>query len=281
MSSPASSAQSTSATSADQPPEHFHPLLAGCKWAALRAGAFSLKDERGQVLGIGATQQVAADIAVRVRQAATVQPQGYHDCLSGYRFTSHPRSSTSNDKLLWTAVVDAAGKTVAFAATRSDAALAAARYELRLRDVCTLSMENFRRICTVITVDVARGKTGKAKSGTPYLRMDTREDPADMGRYRGLVTRLLVDTHSGAPDFQTYEARTRWATEVGDDLLLANFFDGPTKAVRLDNGEWLVLRKPDAPPARRCIELAHHEALQCAVDAGVEAEPAREHDRMR
>ncbi len=287
MSPLATSIPSPNDSSAELSPEHFHTMLAGCKWAAAAAGAVSVKDERGQLLGIGATKRAAADVALRVRQNASVQPQGYYECLAGCHFLNHPRPG---DKHLWAAVADSFGKVIAFAATKADAALAAARHVLRQRDAHSLSLDDFRRICTVITVDVARGKTGKAKNGAPYLRMDTRDDPEDMARYRALVTRLLIDTHSGAPGFQTYEARTRWATEVGEDLLMANFFDGSTNAVRLDNGEWLLLRKPDGPPARRCIEEVHEAVVQGSTEASTEAatdqssgadDAERVHDRMR
>jgi hypothetical protein len=252
------------------PPETHDPMLAGCKWAGSGSRFLSLRDECGNVLGIGSSPDSVAKLAIRVRTAASgVQPEGYYDCLAGCHFVSHPRPGNA---AIWPGVATADGKVIALAPTRQAAALAAARQILRQQDTSTLSLEDFRHICTVITVDVARGKTGKAKSGPPYLRMDTRDDPDAVGYFRALVGRILVDTRAGQVDFHAYDVRAQRISEMCEQLLSDNYFDDATNAIRLDNGEWLLLRKPDATPGRRCVEMAYETLMQAELQPQLDSQ---------
>jgi hypothetical protein len=262
-------------------PEHFHPSLAGCTWTKM-PNAFALKDERGALLGMGASKASAALLSLRVRQAASMQPEAYYDCLAGCQFGSKARRGDVN----WTTVVDAAGQIVACAATRADAALTAARHVLRNRPTETLAIEDFRRICTVITVEEARGKSGKAKTGEPYLKMEYRTDPEAGARFRALLLRLVDETTGladvdGLPASQAYDARARAAARLGEQLLEDNYFDGAMKPVALGNGEWLVLRRPDAPAARQCAQDALDAIASGELLTEEDAEPAHERARMR
>jgi hypothetical protein len=283
---PLADATSTGADEAMLGPEHFSPSLAGCRWtSAANSQAFGVEDEHGVVLGIGQTRRTAALLAQRVRQAAPMLPEAYYPCLKGCRFATKPHRG---DSISWTTVEDSSGHQIAYAPTKADAALTAARNMLRAQRPELLAVEDFRRICTVITVEEARGKTGKAKTGEPYLRLEYRTDPDAGARMRALLMRIVdesgLDGGAGATDglpaAQAYDARAAAATRFGENLLDDNYFDGGVGAVSLPNGEWLVLRKPDAPPPRQCVQDTHDAILDGEYDDQDDS-AAYERPRMR
>lgn len=246
-------------TDCEGSPEDFSPVLVGCSWQ--RDGNVHLVlDPAGRSLGRGLTRRAAAILASNSRRAELLLPGSYHDCLEGCVFGV--RAEPGGASALST-VLDDRGAEIACALTRRDAALDAARFVLRQRAVASMTLSEFWLLATVVTVDLARGKSGKAAHGTPYLKVDVVIDPQAHARLLDALTRSIKAKSHTPPLYS--DLLSRRANDA-QQLLADCCFDGPIRPVRLDNGEWIVLRKPAAPAAKQCLGEAYRAIVQERCD---------------
>lgn len=250
------------ASAIDQP-SFFSDVLRGCTFECDGPDQPTrVLDATGRVIGIGATKVSACVLAERSRLAEMLPPSHYHPALEGCHFGIED----SGGRPMRT-VLDASRVVLGVGVGKLDAAAQAVRTLLSRSRPMDLTMAEFGLICTAVTVEVVRGKSGRATQGEPYLRIDTRACDDSAGRLRAAVARELRHRGGGIAGL---EARVQ-------ELLRAHVFDGLVHHVMLGNGECLVWRRFDAPSARLCFEHVY----RLLWDAQRSREGERQGERVR
>lgn len=237
-------------------------------------------DPHMRTLGYGLQLDRAVQMALRARQANDQTPQRYSARLAGCSFR---RDSDERGHARFL-VLDAYGRVLAAHADQDQACRDAERELLRYEPATELSMQEFAKLCTTLTVEVVRGASGRAKSGEPRLQhLDSLSGLREVlaRQYRRRAPEFGQEAHLCAVPLGVLNART-------DAFLREHVFDTETlqvHPVELD-GEYVVLRTPQAPPAARCVVMAHNYLIALAhqerlAKAGASRADARHHSHSR
>lgn len=294
-------------------PDVYSPLLQGCRFEFDQKRSIWLVMDSGDVLrGLGVKPRSAAVLAARAMQSNQMSPQAFHPSLVGCSFSLAAQAHQvahqgANPGMPNVVVRSAEGSLLASASSKLEASSQAVRRVLAEKEPHTLEFADFARLCTVMTVTPARGKTGTAQRGQLYLRPDhssahtgmsdlrlalkrgvawaaqagtaVSEADADAVHKRGpgLMARAgeLLRNMAGAP-----ERRSDWLEQSIQTLLIElapELEDASIFAHRLGHGEWLIVRRLDAPPAKRCVQMVLEDLAsqaQLSQDKGRPSSPS-------
>jgi len=230
-------------------PEQYDSILSGCRFGAVEPPARqqNVVDATGRVLGSGRTREQACWFAARVRRAEGQTPERYQAALAGCSFGVEAR-----DGVALRTVVDRRGRLLGVGLGMAEAAHEAMLTLLRDRPAHELSRDEFSHLCVVVTVEVVRGKTGKATTGPARLQPDPRCRHAGLAE---LIHAVGVESEfAGVTPFE----RKDWIEARLREIYETCVFDGTLRYLALAGGQHLILRKFDSPPASACITEIHN-----------------------
>lgn len=242
------------------------PVLRGCHFE-VHGPLTKVIDATGRILGLGPNRSKACLIAARARRAEVLPPEAYFPALAGCHFGIHYQAGAAVR-----VVMDTERRVLGAGIGKEDAARYAARSLLGRRPVDTLSDDEFALLCTVVTVDVLRGKSGRAATGKPRLGIDAREvrRTEQLVALREALARE-ASTSPGEVPQTAPRVDLRMEHVLDETLALGLDTEEPQDAWRhcaLGNGEHVILRRLDAPALRICIDRLRQQLSQDDVEVG-------------
>lgn len=195
---------------------------------------WNVHDRFGRLLGIGATPELAQNLAARNARWLTrvPAPQAVHPALEGCRHEWRPGRSGA-DGGTW-AIVDARGQELARAGDPQAAAELAVKERLGEFDPARLQERDFARICHVVDAVEVRNATGV----TLAPRSERDKLVLDQVLDRGM--RTVAHLSKADPEVRAHERQQ----------MLAELAGNPSRHVRLANGEYVIVLR-EAGQARQ------------------------------
>lgn len=235
----------------DNKPGDYSVILFDCHFGP-KDLICSVVDNQGKTIGVGGSLEQACWFAKKVRESQMTLPFSYDPLLEGCTFGT----TTVDGQPLRTVISPTLSahtgfkKILATGENRSTAARDAALTLLRQRSVENLSPDQFSRICTVVTVEIMRGKSGKSTTGPFWLRPEPSNIYGSNTGLRSLKTHIQHEADAlGVPSF----TKAAWGLKRLNEIMDTELEKGSLRHLSMAQNHHVILRTADSPSASDCI----------------------------